>query len=137
MRVFGWMLTAVQVLLMITAYGVQTYSMKKMGVMRHIVFLNHQWETKYPIIALKYAAITILSVITVIIIIYIVFKSYNKKVMSMLLVGVIVTLVFIFFTVFYSPDSYRSYYFMSIALGVTALLQYLKTIMHLKGYSGN
>ncbi|WP_248481264.1 hypothetical protein [Tepidibacter aestuarii] len=133
--------TILQVLFLISAYGVQMFSMKKMGMMRYVVYINHQWEAKYPIETLRNISITFLVMLSAIITLYALIKKYNyitsKKALLMLLIEGIMTLVFVFFTLCYSTESYRSYYFTSLTLGTIVLIQNIKIIVCLKKYDYN
>lgn len=136
-KVFYWAFTILQVLFMITACGIQIFSMKKMGMMRYIVYTSREWEVQYPIAALKYAVIAFLVVLSAIIIVLYVKTKKNdyitgKKALPMLIVEVIITLVFVFFTLAYSTESYRSYYFISLILAIIALIQDIKILVFLK-----
>lgn len=134
----NWVLRILQVLLLIIAYGIQILSMKKMGMMRYVVYINQQWEAKYPIETLQTISIALLVLLSGIIILYALIKKDNeigrKKALPMLLVEVIVTLAFVFFALFFSPENYRSYYFTSLALVIVALIQDIKTIVYLKTF---
>jgi hypothetical protein len=133
-KIFYWVSTILQVILLITACGIQFFSMKKMGMMRYVVFINHEWEAQYPIAAIQYAAIAFLIILSVVIISYVKTKKGNyimdKKVLPMLIVEVIITLIFVFFTLAYSTESYRSYYFTSMILAITALIQGIKIFVY-------
>ncbi|MFT9495466.1 hypothetical protein [Anaerosolibacter sp.] len=136
-KIFNWVLIILQVLFLFTAYGIQMFSMKKMGMMRYVIYINQQWEAKYPIETLRTISIVLLVLLSIIIIIlYALIKKDNqigrKKALPMLLVEVIVTLAFVFFALFFSPENYRSYYFTSLALAIVALIQDIKMIVYLK-----
>ncbi|MDF2547680.1 MAG: hypothetical protein K0R93_2578 [Anaerosolibacter sp.] len=138
-KIFNWVLIILQVLFLFTAYGIQMFSMKKMGMMRYVIYINQQWEAKYPIETLQTISIVLLVLLSIIIILYALIKKDNeigrKKALPMLLVEVIVTLAFVFFALFFSPENYRSYYFTSLALAIVALIQDIKTIVYLKNLS--
>ncbi len=51
--------TGIQILLLIGAIAVQEFSMKRMGMMRHIMFLNQEWEANLPLEAIKTTLIAI------------------------------------------------------------------------------
>jgi len=135
-KIFYWVSTILQVLFLITAYGIQIFSMKKMGMMRYVVYINHKWEAQFPIAALQYAAIGLLVLLSVIIILYIKIKKGNyiigKKALPMLVMEVMITLAFVFFTLAYSTESYRSYYFTSMILAIIALIQDIKILIYIK-----
>ncbi|MPM14903.1 hypothetical protein SDC9_61267 [bioreactor metagenome] len=136
-KFFFLVFTIFQVLLLITAYGIQFFSMKKMGMMRYVLFINKEWQNKYPISLLQYASISILVLLFVAIILYVKVKRGNyfksKKFLSMLAIDTILTFSYVIFTLSYSTKSYRSYYFTIIIFAVTALIQHIKIILYLKG----
>lgn len=134
-KVFYWIFTIFQVVFLITACGIQFFSMKKMGMMRYVVYINRTWEAQYPVPALQYAAIAFLVSFSIIILLYVKIKKdiyIDKKALSMLIMEVIITLVFAIFTLVYSTESYRSYYFISLILGIIALIQNIKILVYLK-----
>jgi len=129
-KLFYWIFSVLQVLLMISAYAIQYFSVKKMGMMRYVVFKNNSWENKYPIVAIQYSVIALLVALAVISILLYVRRKYTlgKSALRMILAQVIITLVFVFFTVTYSTESYRSYYFISLILAVITLIQAIKVL---------
>jgi len=135
-KFFFLVFTIFQVLLLITAYGIQFFSMKRMGMMRYVLFINKEWQNKYPISLLQYASISILVLLFVAIILYVKVKRGNyfksKKFLSMLAIDTILTFSYVIFTLAYSTKSYRSYYFTILILAVTALIQHIKVILYLK-----
>jgi hypothetical protein len=134
-KIFYWIATILQMIFLIAACGIQFFSMKKMGMMRYVVYMNHTWEAQYPIPALKYAIITFLVVLSAIILLYVKIKRdiyIDKKVLSMLIMEVIITFAFAFFTLAYSTESYRAYYFISLILAIITLIQNIKILVYLK-----
>lgn len=136
-KVFYWISSALQVLLLIAAYGIQFFSMKKMGMMRYVVYINHKWEAQYPIASLQYIAIAIL--VLLVVITYIVFIKTRKDAhalgkisLAMMIMQAAITLAFVFFTLAYSAESFRSYYFVCLILAFTALIQDIKVLIYLK-----
>ena len=129
-KLFYWIFSVLQVLLLISAYAIQYFSMKKMGMMRYVVFKNHSWENQYPIGAIQYIVIALLVVLAVISILLYVRRKYTlyKSTLRMILAQVIITLIFVFFTVTYSTESYRSYYFISIILAIITVIQAIKIL---------
>ncbi|OAA91636.1 hypothetical protein [Clostridium ljungdahlii] len=135
-KIFYWVSTILQVIFLITACGIQFFSMKKMGMMRYVVYINHTWEAQYPIATLKYAAIAFLVVLCVIILLHAKIKRgkyiNNKKALPMLIMEVIMTLAFVIFILAYSTESYLSYYFISLILVIIVLIQDIKILVYLK-----
>lgn len=136
-KVIYWISLALQVLLLIAAYGIQFFSMKKMGMMRYVVYINHNWEAQYPIAALQYIAIAFL--VLLVVITYVVFiktskdsRAFGKMSLPLMIVQAAITLAFVFFTLSYSAESFRSYYFQCLILAVIALIQDIKVLIYLK-----
>jgi len=135
-KVFYWVSTTLQALFLIVAFGIQWFSMKKMGMRRYIAYINREWEAQYPVEAIRYMAIVFLIILAIAAILYAIIRKgscfTDKKALSILLSEVIITFAFVFFTLSYSTDSYRSYYFTSLILGIVALIQDIKVIVYLK-----
>lgn len=135
-RAFYWGSAVLQVLLLLTAFGVQWFSVKKMGMMRYVVYISRQWEIQYPIAALRNSMIAFLVFLLVIIALYALVKkdrhTAGKKFIAMMAAGVIATLAFVFFSLLYSTEVFRSYYFICLALAAVALLQDIKIIVCLQ-----
>jgi len=129
--------TILQIFLIITAYVIQTLAMKKMGVMRFIVYMNHTWKELYPIDKFQYITISILAILTVIILI-IFFKNrkngtvLDKMALRMVVLLTIMTLVSVLFTFGFSTEDYRSYYFISFILVMVTLIQDIKCFVYLR-----
>lgn len=129
--------TILQILLIISAYVIQTLSLKKMGVMRFIVYMNHRWNNLYPIDTFQYIMSSILAILTVIILI-IFFKSnkngtvLDKVALRMVVLLTIITLVSVLFTLGFSTADYRSYYFISFILAMVTLIQDIKIFVYLR-----
>lgn len=132
-KVFYWIAAMLQIILLIAAYGIQKLSMKKMGMMRYVVYINQQWEARYPIATLRNTTIAFLSILFVVILFYAFIKKGNytrdKKARSMVLINGMILSGFVFFTLSYSVQSYRSYYFTSLILAVIVLIQEIKIIV--------
>jgi uncharacterized membrane protein YoaK (UPF0700 family) len=124
-KIFYWAATILQVLFFIAAYGIQFFSMKRMGMMRYVVFINREWEAQYPITTLKYSAIVFLVVLCAAGVLY----KKTKKNLPMLIAGILITLIFVFFTLVFSTENYRSYYFTSLILAFIALIQQIKILL--------
>lgn len=135
-KIYHWLFTTLQVLLLIAACGIQYFSMKNMGMMRYVIYVNREWEIQYPIAELQYAAIGALLLLSLSIILYVKTKRKNyfidKKFLLMFLAEVVLTLAFVFFSLAYSTEIYRSYYFISIILAISALIQDIKILAYLK-----
>ena len=132
-KIFYWTSTILQVIFLIGIYGIQYFSVKRMGMMRYVVFKNNQWESNYPITTLKYGAIVLLVILCITAILYIKNKKSNysmdKKTLPMLIAGILITIIFVLFTLIFSTENYISYYFTVIILGIIGLIQYIKILL--------
>lgn len=136
-KFFYWIATMLQILFLIAAYGIQIFSIKKMGMMRYVVFMNHQWEELYPLHKLQYITLAILTLFALIILIRIAKVKKEGSVLGrmtlpMVIMLAIITTAFTLFTLAFSTESYRSYYFISLILAVVTLIQDLKIFLYLK-----
>jgi len=129
--------TILQFFLLLTAYVIQTLSMKKMGVMRFIVYMNHTWNNSYPIDKFQHIMISILAILTVIILIIFFKRNRNgtvldKVALRMVVLLTIITPVSVLFTIGFSTADYRSYYFISFILAMVTLIQDIKILVYLR-----
>lgn len=125
--------TFLQFIFIIGTFMVQHFSMKKMGMMRYVIYKNQALQSQYPIPKLQHTAIAILILLSVICL-FLYFKNREKIIGkmagTMLAFQVVLTFIFVFFTLRYSTSSYRAYYFISLLLALTSLIQSLKVIIY-------
>lgn len=135
-KAFYLSLTVLQAIFLIAAFGIQLFSMKKMGMMRYIVYISRQWEAQYPISAIRLMAIALVILLFIIIFICVLTKKdryiTGKKALLMLTAEAVSTFAFIFFALSYSTENYRSYYFTGLILAAIALIQDVKILVYLK-----
>ena len=127
--------TGIQILLLIGAIAVQEFSMKRMGMMRHIMFLNQEWEANLPLEAIKTTLIAILILLFVGVTARLyasLQKPSEKRAKIIWLTTGVITLAPILFSKLYSTESYRSYYIMGLTLAIIAIIQNLKAMAILK-----
>ena len=125
--------TLLQILLGVGAYLVQDFSMKRMGMMRHVVVQNRQWELQFSINTIQGSVILSFVIITLLII----FLELRKK-QSILVkrsffrIGetIFLTVAIISFILLNTTESYRSYYFICFFLILILGLQYLKHLLY-------
>lgn len=128
-KVFYWISSVLQLILLVSAFGIQYFSMNKMGMMRYVVFMNHKWEEQYPIASLQYAAVALLVAFAAA-----AYLKYAKikTALTMIVMQAVTTLVFVVFTLGFSTESFRSYYFISLILAMVAFIQGVKVLMYSK-----
>lgn len=132
-KVFNWTSSIVQVLFLIAAYGIQYFSMKRMGMMRYVVFKNHEWEAQFNVTAIRLTTVFLLLILCVIVILYLRTKNYSqnigKKDLAMIIVDITITLIAVLFILLFTTQSYRSYYFTSLILAIIVLIQHIKILI--------
>lgn len=130
-KIFYTIITILQVCMLIGAYMVNYFTHKKMGMLRHIVHKNYVWENTYPIETIKYTVIISLIVLMIgVLILYLKRKTnLNKIVTVMAVVMIICVLSFTGFTLTYSAEEMRAFYYVSTILGIMTLVQIIKTFI--------
>lgn len=113
-----------EVTLMLAAYAINFYTKTRLGMLRHMVYLNGKWQAQYPIEKIKYLLVALL----VILLIGLLFSLIRNKTKSMLLHwSAIVSLLFstwtLYFLLFNSTDTYKAYYALSVCFVLITILQ--------------
>ena len=122
-------ISIIQVVLVIGAYLVQRFAETRMGMMRHVVFKNREWETQLPIDMIKLGIVVFLvGLIALMIIKYFRRKetmnlSHTTRVVS----TIILSLMLIGYVLFLSTSDYISYYYMGMIFILVVGLDYVKT----------
>ncbi|GAA0706624.1 hypothetical protein GCM10008904_15400 [Paraclostridium ghonii] len=135
-KIFYILTTILQLLMLVGAYMVNYFTHAKMGMLRHVVHKNYVWEQKYPIATIKYAAILSLVILMLIVLIlYLKRKPRLEKIVTIMSITMIVfVLIFSTFTLIYSSEEVRAFYYISSILGVIALIQIIKTFIGVTWY---
>lgn len=115
----------IEVLLLIGTYVVNYFTRKRMGMARYVIYMNQKWEENYPIDKIQIAAVLAFLLLTALLL-----GAYFKRRKSgkinfeiTIFLVLILTVVFIVFTILKSAETLRSYYFISILLGIALILQ--------------
>lgn len=130
-KIFYILTNILQLLMLVGAYMVNYFTHTKMGMLRHVVHKNYVWEQKYPIATIKYVAIiSIVILMLIVLILYLKRKPMLEKVVTVMSITMIVfVLIFSAFTLIYSSEEVRAFYYISSILGVIALIQIIKTFI--------
>lgn len=110
----------------IGAYAANYYTKTRMGMLRHVVYLNGKWERLVNITELKWLAILIS--IILIIFVYLFYKKQKKHSMTVKLVTVITTVISlwtVFYLLFYNTGINRAYYILSICFIMITVFQHI------------
>ena len=129
-KIFYIFFTAIQLLLYIGAYIFEYFTKKKMGMARHVSYLNGKLEEKMPIQMILYIAFIIV-IILLLVFIFNYLKTNNKKIV-LLIFSVITTLIFGVILFLGSLETLRAYYFLNILIGISGLIQVIKANIIIK-----
>lgn len=122
-------MTFAEILFLAGAYLIQYFTRKKMGMARYVIYKSQGWERTFPMETLKYTSVSVLTALTVLLLAALVIRRRQKGRLevAMHVAMVILTALYGTFTYFSSTKTMRAYYFISLMLGVAALLQIIKT----------
>ena len=114
----------VQVLAIIGSYTANYYTKTRMGMQRHMVYLNDKWENTIPIDLIKYLLIGII----IILLIGMYFRYRKRTVFNKLeVITAIITLVInigmICFLFFYGLELNKAYYILAILFVLIMICQ--------------
>lgn len=111
------------------AYIINYFTNKKMGMARWVIYKNQGWERDYPMDTLKTAVMAVLILLTILVFLFFLKRKQEagKLLISMNVVMILLTLLYVSYTVISSRETMRAYYFLSLLFGIAAAVQILKT----------
>ena len=120
-----------QLLLVAGACLVKYFTDKKMGMARHVIFKNQQWEKAYPLEQWRLISIILLILLLVLAVLLLIRK---RRILTPYLwteagFTTALTLFSLYFTLTNSAATLRPYYWMSPMIAAAALVQILKTLL--------
>ena len=137
-KIVNHILSFLQLIILAIVFLVQYFSTRKMGMMRHVVYTNQKWEANYPIATNELGAIAVVAIIALIVGIklFVKLKSENKDAMWMKIFALqmAVSIIYIGFSLIYSTEQIRSYYYINIGLLLTVFFQTMKSCIYLKTF---
>lgn len=109
------------------AYAFHYFTKKKMGMLRHMVYLNGKWEAAYPLPAIKWSILTLLAILLILLIQKIrkkeeIIRLSPSKILA-LISSVLLCLASMSFIAFSSSKSNYAYYPISLLLTIATSLQ--------------
>ncbi|CBH22542.1 membrane protein of unknown function [Acetoanaerobium sticklandii] len=137
-KIVNHILSFLQLIILAIVFLVQYFSTRKMGMMRHVVYTNQKWEANYPIATNELGAIAVVAIIALIVGIklFVKLKSENKDAiwMKIFALQMAVSIIYIGFSLIYSTEQIRSYYYINIGLLLTVFFQTMKSCIYLKTF---
>lgn len=106
------------------AYAAHYYTKTRMGMLRHVVYLNGKWERLINIPILKW--VTLLMLIILIFIVYFLNKKqkpHSIAVKITAIITIIINLSTVFYLLFFNVGMNRAYYILSICFLIIAVFQ--------------
>lgn len=130
-KVFNIIFTILQIALVMGIYMVNHFTSKRMGMLRYVLYKNKAFEQICNIEKLQYISIIVLVLLMILNLgIYIKRRSkLNKNLSIVNIFMVILVVIFVGFNLLYSTDDFKAFYFMSLMLGVTTIIQVIKTFI--------
>ena len=111
------------------AYIINYFTNKNMGMARWVIYKNQGWERDYPMDTLKTVVMAVLILLTILVFLFFLKRKREagKLLISMNVVMILLTLLYVSYTVISSRETMRAYYFLSLLFGIAAAVQILKT----------
>lgn len=118
--------SALEIVAAIGAYAAHYYTKTRMGMLRHMVYLNGKWERLINVPALKWIALLI--IITLVIFVFILFKKQEKHSITTNIVTImtmVISLWTVFYLLYYNTGMNRAYYILSICFIIITVFQHI------------
>ena len=126
--IFIWVGFLFEVLFLIGSYAANYYTKTRMGMLRHVVYLNGKWEKAFPLDMIKYFVLAVILIFMASIASKY-FKNRNeikRKNLLFITIGtVIISLWTVYFLIFYNAEINRAYYILGICFSSASILQNL------------
>lgn len=113
-----------EVLVIFGAYAAHYFTKTRMGMLRHVVYLNGKWEKTLPIQTIKWIAISIIITLAVLAYLHCRKKKANSwfNIMAILLT-IVISIGTVYFLLAYNTGKNRAYYILSVSYIVIAVIQ--------------
>lgn len=111
------------------AYAVHYFTVRRMGMVRYVIYKNQGWERDYPMGALTMAGVLVIALLTAAVLILFLKKrkELSALILGMNVVMVILSVLYIGYTLMSSTETMPDYYFLSLLFLTAALVQAAKT----------
>ncbi len=134
-RIFYVLACILEIALIVGAYVFNYFTVRKMGMLRYVIFQNTKLEQNYPVFWIRLIVIAVLAIVAVLNIAL--FMKQKKKmtrlVSLMILVMVILVSVTVLFSALSSVDVRKAYYFIFAMFAAATLVQEIKTLVGIMG----
>lgn len=113
-----------ELLAIVGAYAAHYFTKTRMGMLRHVIYLNGKWEKALPIATIKWIAVS--TMVAIIIIAYLCYrkeKPSSKVNMGTMLFTIALSGWTVYFLLAYNTERNRAYYILSICFILATVLQ--------------
>lgn len=108
---------------LIGAYATHYYTKTRMGMLRHVIYLNGKWEKMLPLDLIKLLVVVVILIITAISIISLLKKKNNDMDKFLKLISIALGMFTLYFLLFKSTNINRAYYIISLCLVLGTVFQ--------------
>jgi len=113
-----------EVMAIIGAYAANYFTRTRLGMLRHMVYLNGKWEKMLPIATVKWIALFIVFALVIISCLqYSKRKRRFKADAAVTLLTIAISGWTVYFLLFYNTEMNRAYYILSLCLVLATVLQ--------------
>lgn len=128
-KVIYWIVNLLEIAFLVGAYLVNYFTPRKMGMARFVMYENMMIEEQYTNLqSMKTLAVGIIILLAIITIVLYFVRKKNVKI-SMIIITLLMTVLYVGFTMLNSKDTYTAFYLISPLMGCAALLQILKALI--------
>lgn len=108
---------------LIGAYAAHYYTKTRMGMLRHVIYLNGKWEKTLPLDIFKWLAVVVILIMTITSIMSLLKKKNSDidKILKIISIGL--AIFTLYFLVFKSANINRAYYIISLCLVLGTVYQ--------------
>jgi hypothetical protein len=126
-KIINHLLAFLQFSLIVYCIAVQYFTETRMGMVRHVMSKNIEWDTNYPLDSL----LKIFSIVLVISIIFSILLVVKKRAKISSLTLIVFSSLSLYFLYAFSVESYTSYYFTILGLIAIILVQVLMVLINI------
>lgn len=108
---------------LIGAYAGHYFTKTRMGMLRHMIYLNGKWEKMLPLDIIKWFVVILILIITIISLISLLRRSNNNIGMLLKMISTALGIFTLYFIVFKSAKINRAYYIISLCLVLGTVFQ--------------
>lgn len=113
-----------ELLVIIGAYTARYFIRTRMGMFRHVIYLNGKWEKTLPIQAIKWISISIIIILAIFTFLHYHKEKANSQVnMVSMLLTIAISGGTVYFLLVYNTEKNRAYYILSIFYILITVLQ--------------